>query len=320
MSRRDKRVKKKKKLSFLGRLVVTFAALVVIFTAGFFIVDKYGFFGLFGGDIMDDVHAISGGDSDFSKEFPDSKRVNVLLLGTNHGLSDTIMLMSFDTALKRVDQISVPRDTYYERPDYPGAAYQKINSVYETEGVQGIADAVTDVLGGVPIHFYAEITDDGVAHVVDSMGGIDMDVPMDMDYEDLDQNLFIHLKAGQQTLSGDQAVQYLRFRKGYVTGDIGRVDAQQGFMKEAFKQSIGFGFPKVASTAIKELTTDIGKKMSVRLGTEAIGMKAEDFQSWTAPEDPNPVRQNNGASYYYVDRPAALEMMREIYSMKAEEK
>ena len=82
------------------------------------------------GELWDNIKVFAGGDSEFAQTYADVHRVNVLLLGHNNQLTDTIMLASFDTDLKRVDIISVPRDTYFERPKFPGAAYQKINSVY----------------------------------------------------------------------------------------------------------------------------------------------------------------------------------------------
>ncbi|MDR1495959.1 MAG: LCP family protein [Clostridiales Family XIII bacterium] len=272
-----------------------------------FLIDKYGFFGLFGGDIMDGLVPIAGGDSDFAKKYKDSGRLNVLVLGENQGLTDTIMLASFDTKIKRVDLISVPRDTYYERPDYPGAGLQKINSVYKSEGSKddpeqgavAMAKAVSDVLSGVPIHFYEIYSDDDIKKIVDAMDGIEIDVPMDMKYTDKQQKLYIDLKKGKQKLNGDEAVQFLRFRKGYKTGDIGRMEAQQNFMKEAFKQSVGLGFPKVAKTVMDNVESNMANKMAVRIGSEAVGMKAKDMKTWMTPGE--------------------AKMMNKIYSMKPPE-
>jgi LCP family protein required for cell wall assembly len=312
----DNRRKKKQK-SFGGIFLPAFLIMLVVFTLGLFAIDKYGLFGWLGGDIMADISPIAGKDSDFAKKYKDSKRVNVLLLGHNQQLTDTIMLGSFDTELKRVDVISVPRDTYYERPAYAGAAYQKINSIYETEGVEAMAGAVSDVLNGVPIHFYELISDDGVANIVDVMGGVTIDVPMDMNYTDESQDLYINLKQGVQTLNGDESVQFLRFRKGYPTGDIGRVEAQQNFIKEAFKQSIGFGFPKVAKTVIQEVDTNMQLKMAVRIAGKAVGMTAEDIDTHMTPGSSSTF---NGASYYLVDAEQTAAMMDMIYSMTPPEK
>jgi LCP family protein required for cell wall assembly len=315
---------KKQRNPFIRIFLPLFLILVVVFAGGMFLIDKYGFFGLLGGDIMDGLVPIAGGDSDFAKKYPDSRRINVLVLGENQDLTDTIMLASFDTELKRVDLISVPRDTYYERPDYPGAALQKINSVYKSEGSKddpekgavAMAKAVSDVLSGVPIHFYEIYSDDDIKEIVTAMGGIEIDVPMNMKYTDKKQNLYINLKKGKQKLDGDQAVQFLRYRKGYKSGDIGRVEAQQNFMKEAFKQSIGLGFPKVAKAVMDNVESNMAGKMAVRIGSEAVGMKTKDMKTWMTPGESKTM---NRASYYIVDEPETDKMMNKIYSMKPPE-
>jgi LCP family protein required for cell wall assembly len=309
---------------FLKVFLPLFLILIVVFVAALLLIDKYGFFGLIGGDIMEGLTPIAGGDSDFARKYKDSGRVNILVLGENQGLTDTIMLASFDTKVKRVDLISVPRDTYYERPDYPGAALQKINSVYKSEGsaddpAQGavaMAKAVSDVLCGAPIHFYEIYSDDDIKKIVDAMGGIEIDVPMDMKYTDKKQGLKIDLKKGKQTLNGDEAVQYLRYRKGYKTGDLGRVEAQQNFMKEAFKQSVGLGFPKVAKAVMDNVESNMAGRMAVRVGSEAVGMSAKDMKTWMTPGAP---RTMNGASYYIVDQDETEKMMDEIFSVKPPE-
>jgi LCP family protein required for cell wall assembly len=313
---RSSKGKKPKRRISVFRVFILVLVVLLIVLAGVRVIAEKGFFGWFGGDIMKDITAIAGEGSDFAAAYPDSKRVNVLVLGTNQDMTDTIMLASFDTEGKRVDVISVPRDTYYPREDYPGPAHQKINAIFKDEGATGIAQAVSDVLDGVPIHYYAVITDDGVAHVVNAMGGVEMDVPMDMKYDDAAQDLHINLKAGPQTLDGDQAVQYLRYRKGYPTGDLGRVDAQQEFLKQVFDKTISLSFPKVAAAFADEVDTNIGAKMIVRLGEEAIGMDKGSFTTYTAPGEAG---MKNGASYYFVDEGAVTEMMRAIYSTPAEE-
>lgn len=73
-------------------------------------------------------------------------------------------------------------------------------------------------------------------NVIDAVGGIWYDVPCDMDYDDPDQNLYIHLKAGYQHLDGSQCEQLIRYRSGYATGDIGRVEMRGDFMVEALRQ------------------------------------------------------------------------------------
>jgi anionic cell wall polymer biosynthesis LytR-Cps2A-Psr (LCP) family protein len=111
-------------------------------------------------------------------------------------------------------------------------------------------------------------------------------------------------------------VQYLRFRKGYVTGDIGRVEAQQKFIKAAFKQSIGFGFPKVAKTVTKEVESNLANEMAVKIASHAVGMTTKDIKTHMTPGSS---RTENGASYYFVDDAKTVTMMNKIFSMKPKE-
>jgi len=323
--RAEERRRQKRKKSIGLRLLVIAIIVCLVVVIGKIAIEKYGLLRLIGGDIMEDSPPIAGEAGQIADEYPDSERVNILFLGTNQDLSDTIMVLSFDTQAQLMDLISVPRDTYYERPQYTDPALQKINSVFKSEAFDGLekgfdaaASAVSDVLCGTPIHYFARITDEGVVRVVDAMGGVEMDVPQDMDYEDAGQDLYIHLKAGPQTLDGEHAVQYLRFRSGYANADLGRISAQQEFLKAAFKKSSGIGFPKVATAVLKELgggNTNISRTMMVRLGSQAVGMDGSALKTWMVP---GTAGMQNGASYYFADEAATLAMMREIYERGAE--
>ena len=82
---------------------------------------------------------------------------------------------------------------------------------------------------GTPIDFYAQLNLDGFVNIVNAIGGVDVYIQEDMDYEDPLQNppLKIHLKKGMQHLDGKKAEQFIRFRYGYAAADIARIDALQ---------------------------------------------------------------------------------------------
>lgn len=109
----------------------------------------------------------------------------------------------------------------------PGA--KKINAAYGAEGIIGTANSVSDVLYGIPINYYAVVDYDSVKTIVDGIGGVPVNVEKAMKYDDpMDKPpLHINIPAGEQVLDGEHAIQYLRYRKGYREGDIGRVKAQQ---------------------------------------------------------------------------------------------
>jgi LCP family protein required for cell wall assembly len=252
-------------------------------------------------------------------DFKDSKRVNVALFGNTIanekqiGLTDTIMIASLDPDTKKVDIISVPRDTYYERDGY-ATSYLKINAVMETEGVKGAAEAVHNVLQGIPINYYAVIDYDGVKKIVDAIGGVEIDVPMNMKYTSKKQNLYIDLKKGKQTLDGDHAVQFLRYRKGYNEGDIGRVNAQQMFVKEAIKQSLGLNLPNVAKTVAENVKSDLNLRAILYLASKAGGMSGDNLNSYMLPGRSGEI-SGSGLSFWLSGEPEEVEtMLREVYT------
>ena len=122
--------------------------------------------------------------SPFYDVFSKGDRVNFLLLGLADGNTDTIMVASYDTVNQKVDIISVPRDTYYARSGYKSYAYNKINSVYRTEGIVGIATAVSELLYGLPINYYVIVEYDDIRKIMDAIGGVYVDVPFRMKYDD----------------------------------------------------------------------------------------------------------------------------------------
>lgn len=262
-------------------------------------------------------------NSPFFKAFKDKNRVNVLLLGVNDGMTDTLMLGSYDLDAQKVDIISIPRDTYYPR-DARSPAAKKINAIYHNDKAVGTAMAVSDVLMGMPINYYVVVEYDGVRKIVDSMGGVPMDITFHMHYNDPYDTppLKIDIPKGYKVLDGDKAVEFLRFRKGsngykgYPEGDIGRVKAQQEFVKSAFRQAIGFSLPKVTTTVLNNVDSDLPLGMATKIATKALGLKGEDMQTYTLPGESG---TKNGASYWFADEAAVEEMLMQIYNTKTEE-
>ena len=254
-------------------------------------------------------------DSPFFETYKNSNKVNVLLLGVNGGMTDTIMLVSFDMDLKKVDVISVPRDTYYHRPNRDSAAEMKLNAAYRGDAIN-TARAVSDILLGMPINYYAVIEYDGVENIVDSMGGVPMDIPFDMEYRDPYDTppLVINIPEGQQTLDGEHAVQFLRYRYGYIEGDMGRVKAQQQFVKNAFKQCLGFALPKIARTVFTNVESDITLGTALKIATKAIGTSGESMTTYLIPNtlEPDP------PYYVYPNAKGIAAMIEEIYAVPVE--
>jgi polyisoprenyl-teichoic acid--peptidoglycan teichoic acid transferase len=167
---------------------------------------------------------------------------NILLLGIDDGVSgndasvgrwaDTIVLISFKKDTGDVRFLSVPRDTLVAIPGRKNP--EQINAAYHYGGEELVQKSLTQLIN-VPIQEYISIDITGMMALVDALGGIDLYVEMDMDYEDPEADVSIHLKKGYQHLNGAQAQQYLRYRSDDL-GDLGRVQRQQRFIKAVYEK------------------------------------------------------------------------------------
>ncbi len=166
-------------------------------------------------------------------------------------LSDVIIVASFDKIKNTVNTLSIPRDTYVEISDENRKelrAYNKsvpsggmkINAVHSYAGEYGneyLSKQIEELLG-IHIDYYFEIDLNAFVEIVDSVGGVEVDVPTNMYYRDPVQNLNINIKKGVQTLDGKTALGFVRFRQ-YITGDIERIEAQKLFIKALIQKVSG---------------------------------------------------------------------------------
>lgn len=139
------------------------------------------------------------------------------------GRSDTMLLLRFDPSDYSLSILSIPRDTQVE---IPRIGLTKINHANALGGPALTARVVSRELGNIEIDRYIRVSTDALRELVDLLGGVEVFVPKAMSYRDVTQKLDINLDQGWQTLSGDQAEQFARFR-GTIYGDIGRVQRQQ---------------------------------------------------------------------------------------------
>jgi LCP family protein required for cell wall assembly len=302
---------------FLKYFFVSFLAFTLILVGVFYGANKVGGVKIFQSedDLMSQLPRLVHSDSPFFDAFTNSKRVNVLLIGSNKGMTDTMMLVSYDMSAQHVDVISIPRDTYYPRSGYSDPGSMKINAIYNGEGIVGTATAVSETLLGMPIHYYAMIDYAGVKNVVDAMGGIPMNIPFNMKYNDPYDTppLVIDIPEGLQVLDGQHAVEFLRYRHGYPEGDIGRVRAQQEFIKSAFKQMMSLNLPSTMKTIIDNVDSDITLGMATKIATKAIGLNGESISTYLTPGTP---ALANGASYWFASAEDTAAMINEIYSIQ----
>jgi len=157
---------------------------------------------------------------------------------------------------------------------------------------------------------------DGIEEIVDTMGGVPMNIPFHMKYTDITDKppLYINIPPGEQVLDGELSVQFLRYRKGYREGDIGRVKAQQEFMKSAFKQMLGFDLPKITKVILKNVESDIDLGTAMKVVTKSIGIKEDAINTYIMANT-----LQDGAPYYvYPDSKGIAEIITAIYSVEPE--
>lgn len=260
--------------------------------------------------------------------------VNALLIGTDkEGLrSDTIMLVSFDDNSNRVNILSIPRDTRVELNGH----IEKINAAFglgmlEAEEDPDVNDEdmlIDEVkkITGMPIHYFITINVDGFVDVIDALGGVDFDVPYDMDYDDPAQDLHIHLKAGEQHLDGQAAHDFVRFRHNndnsapgeYVMGDEGRIYWQQKFMEALAEQKLK---PEYISkiddlySVIKEnVRTNLTFTDIMRILNAALDVDLSEMESYQLPGESAYI---GGVWYYIYDEEDTSQLVSDVFKPKS---
>lgn len=227
----------------------------------------------------------------------------ILLVGTDKSstLTDTIMLLSLNTKEKTVSLMSIPRDTRVNGPYKP----PKINSVYGAnqgdERIGMLMQRVGECIGFEP-DGYLVVNLDSFVSLVDIMGGVKFDVPMDMNYSDPAQNLTINLQKGEQELDGMQAMGLVRFRSGYAAADLERVNVQRAFVSAAADQWMT---PGVIFKA-PQLLAWFGKNVETNLSTGnmtwiALALLRADKSAIAAQTLPGDATYIGGVSFYLLN-------------------
>ena len=244
-------------------------------------------------------------------------RINTLVLATDKGglLTDTVMLASVNTKTKKINLLSIPRDTLVK---YNGRTLM-INAVYgrgkEGERHNATIEVVREITG-LPINYYVVVKPDGFRNVIDALGGVYIDVPQDMEHHDPTpgQDLHIGLKKGYQLLDGDKAEQFTRFR-GYPNADLGRIEAQQMFLSELFKQKVNAGLiikaPALYRAIAKNVDTNFSASSVPSMVKIITSFDKDSVDTYTLPG----TTQNNRIVY---DKEKTKKLIKEVF-LKTEE-
>ncbi len=256
-SKDKKKKKKKSKLKVFLRILLLIIILIVIGYGIWFGINYFKHVFKHGESYYDPLSATALGID--PEKLKTVGRINILLLGESgyeddYKLTDSIMIVSYNPQTQQASMLSVPRDTYVGKKNKDTAtsnylASYKVNSVYRNgtnipEAIERIEEVV-----GIDIDNYVLIDTEAIVQIVDAIGGVRFNVPIDMNYDDTNQNLHIHLQAGEQLIDGAKAEQLLRFRHNqdwtsypeeYGDNDLGRMRTQREFIQATLKQLIKF--------------------------------------------------------------------------------
>ncbi|MFS8541406.1 MAG: LCP family protein [Tissierellales bacterium] len=236
--------------------------------------------------------------------------ITFLLLGvdTNDGSksgsrTDTMMLFKVDKKTGKISVLSIPRDT---RTRIRGRAQEdKINHAHAYGGPELSVKAVKDLLG-IELEYYVKVDYQIVKEFVDLIGGVEVDVPMDIKGT--------NIKKGVQVLNGEQAMEFLRFRKGYIDQDLGRIRAQQQFIKAAAKQTLKLNnigkIPQMIKSYYNNIETNIPLDLILKFAASAKDYDLDGMKMATLPGKPAYI---NGISYFICDEEEAEILVKELF-------
>ena len=306
------------------KFFLTIIIIIVLFIVGFVGYSTYkngwGWIGL--------LKTAIGAETESPEELGEFQ---VLILGVSEDISaaltDTIIVASYNPATQRATLLSIPRDTFVGDSKARADSYDKINAIYQKGGAEGVIEKVNK-LTGLELKNYLVISNNALVELVDEIGGVEFDVPINMDYDSKRQNLHIHLKKGLQTLDGEQAEGLVRFRKNnnyttysaeYGNDDFGRMRTQREFLKEVAKQTLkAKNITKIGNLVdILQRNVDTNIKdwnVIKEYIPYAVEFDTDDIQMESIPGESARIPAGTGLWFFLADDTKTLELVEELFT------
>ena len=315
-------VKKKKKMK-TWKKVLLIILLILLILIGIFIyrVQKNG------GGVSGMLATMVGHDENTKKNLPEFR---ALLLGISTDqdgveLTDTIMVASYNPKTQKATLLSIPRDTYTGKNPSKATAYEKINALYSRKGRPDETLEAVNEITGLDIQYYVVIRTEALIELVDVIGGVTFNVPIDMDYDDTTQDLHIHLKAGEQLLDGDKAEQLVRFRHNnddttypddYGNNDTGRMRTQRDFIMETIKQTAKpeniFKIGEILDVAQRNVETNVDFNVAKDYIPYIVEFNTENMVTGVLPGE-NTNKNSAGTWVFIYDKAETKELIQELF-------
>lgn len=320
----------KKKEKKIWKKVVLLIALIVAIASGIFAykVEKNG------GGLQGMLATVVGHDENTKKNLGEFKCL-VLGISTDlegSSLTDTIIVASYNPNTQKATLLSIPRDTYTGKNTAKATAYEKINSLYGRKNRPDETLEAVNEITGLDIKYYAVVKTEALIELVDAIGGVTFNVPIDMVYDDPTQDLHINLKAGEQLLDGDKAEQLVRFRHGnwdpktrtyptypaeYGDNDLGRMRTQREFIMQVIKQTARveniFKIGQILDVAKNNLITNIDFDVAKDYIPYVVEFNTENILTATLPGTVPNLNETNNVSIFAYNKKETKDLVQELF-------
>ena len=247
-------------------------------------------------------------------EYKLARPVNILVMGIDavpdaspdssalfEGRSDTMLLVRFNPDDKSISVLSIPRDTEVDIPDM---GLTKINEANVKGGAKLAAKVVSKTLQNIPIDRYVRVSTGAFRELVDLLGGVDVFVSRPMSYMDKTQKFQIDLRQGWQTLNGEKAEEFSRFRDE-PTGDLGRIQRQQVLIKAIRDRlnnpNIITRIPLMIHVMQKYVDTNLNFDEILTLTNLGLSVEREQVKMVMLPGEQGSSRRGDTRSFWFID-------------------
>ncbi len=232
--------------------------------------------------------------------------LDFLLIGESGNMTDSIMACRYDPKTQKAYMLSIPRDTFIGNSEANATTSDKINCVYNIKKDPMNTVKAVNKVTGLNLKYYVFVDTKALTEIVDAIGGVEFDVPIDMEYDDTskDNTLHINLKKGTQKIDGNKAEQLLRFRhnndgssypKEYGDNDLGRMHTQRDFIKATLNQTIKanniFKLNELLDIVNKHVKTNLSVSLIKDYIPYAVNFDTENLQSDMLPNESKKINE-----------------------------
>ena len=232
--------------------------------------------------------------------------LDFLLIGESGNMTDSIMACRYDPKTQKAYMLSIPRDTFIGNSEANATTSDKINCVYNIKKDPMNTVKAVNKVTGLNLKYYVFVDTKALTEIVNAIGGVEFDVPIDMEYDDTskDNTLHINLKKGTQKIDGNKAEQLLRFRhnndgssypKEYGDNDLGRMHTQRDFIKATLNQTIRanniFKLNELLDIVNKHVKTNLSVSLIKDYIPYAVNFDTENLQSDMLPNESKKINE-----------------------------